>query len=131
MIPVSQIFHSNTTLSLLSTGLAGIGDLMLTCFGPASRNRSVGVRIGRGESLADITASMIEVAEGVPTLKSVRALAQREDMLKFLPILDFTYRMVYEGATAQEAVKRLMTGKRIREENVLYGAGEKGSDVTM
>jgi len=48
-------------------GLSGIGDLMLTCFGPASRNRSVGVRLGKGEKLQAILDSMGEVAEGVPT----------------------------------------------------------------
>ena len=48
-------------------GLAGMGDLVLTCTGDLSRNRTVGLRIGRGEKLADITASMKAVAEGVLT----------------------------------------------------------------
>jgi hypothetical protein len=61
-------------------GLSGIGDLMLTCFGPASRNRSVGVRIGKGESLADITASMNEgttpaILKPPPAISFTRTLA--------------------------------------------------------
>ena len=55
-------------------GLAGMGDLVLTCTGDLSRNRTVGLRIGRGEKLADITASMKAVAEGVLTSRWVRRL---------------------------------------------------------
>jgi len=58
-------------------GLSGIGDLMLTCFGGASRNRSVGVRLGKGEKIDDILNSMSEVAEGVPTVGAVVKLADR------------------------------------------------------
>jgi glycerol-3-phosphate dehydrogenase (NAD(P)+) len=57
-------------------GLAGLGDLVLTCTGDLSRNRTVGLRLGRGERLADIVASMKEVAEGVRNTRSVRDLAR-------------------------------------------------------
>ncbi len=58
-------------------GLSGIGDLMLTCFGPASRNRTVGVRLGKGEKLDDILSSMGEVAEGVPTAAAAIKMAKQ------------------------------------------------------
>ncbi|MCE9609502.1 MAG: NAD(P)-dependent glycerol-3-phosphate dehydrogenase [Chthoniobacter sp.] len=58
-------------------GLSGIGDLMVTCFSKHSRNRAVGERLGRGERLADIVASMNMVAEGVPTTYSAHEVAQR------------------------------------------------------
>ena len=57
-------------------GLSGLGDLVLTCTGDLSRNRTVGLRLGKGERLADIVASMKEVAEGVRNTRSVRALAR-------------------------------------------------------
>ena len=58
-------------------GLSGLGDLMVTCFSKHSRNRAVGERLGRGERLADIVASMNMVAEGVPTTYSAHEVAQR------------------------------------------------------
>lgn len=58
-------------------GLSGMGDMVLTCFGASSRNRSVGVRLGKGEPLADIMASMTEVAEGVATAPAALKLAQK------------------------------------------------------
>ena len=58
-------------------GLAGVGDMMLTCFGRQSRNRMVGVRLGRGEALGDIMRSMEEVAEGVTTAPVALRLALR------------------------------------------------------
>lgn len=58
-----------------TAGLSGIGDLMLTAFGSLSRNRQVGVRLGKGEKVEDILASMGEVAEGVCTLPSPAASA--------------------------------------------------------
>lgn len=59
------------------SGLAGFGDLMLTCFGGASRNRSVGVRLGQGEKLEDIIESMSEVAEGIITARAAARLAEK------------------------------------------------------
>ena len=67
-------------------GLSGVGDLMLTCFGKESRNRTVGVRLGRGETLADIMASMTEVAEGVATAPAALALARRHNI--HVPIIE-------------------------------------------
>jgi glycerol-3-phosphate dehydrogenase (NAD(P)+) len=88
-------------------GLSGLGDLVLTCTGDLSRNRTVGLRLGRGERLADILASMHEVAEGVRNTRSVRDLAQGAGVE--MPITDQMYLVLYEGKPPQEAVVDLMT----------------------
>ena len=67
-------------------GLSGLGDLVLTCTGEASRNRTVGVRLGRGESLASILADMSAVAEGVKTAQAAHDLARREGVE--MPIIE-------------------------------------------
>src|SRR6185436_16092416 len=68
------------------SGLASLGDLVLTCTGGLSRNRQVGQALGRGERLADVTARMSHVAEGVATARSARALAQKSGVE--MPIVD-------------------------------------------
>ena len=88
-------------------GLAGMGDLVLTCTGDLSRNRTVGVRIGRGESLDGILASMTMVAEGVKTTESAWMLAQRHGVE--MPIIEQVYRIIHEGRPARQAVIELMT----------------------
>ena len=87
-------------------GLAGIGDLITTAISPHGRNRKVGERLGRGEKLADILASMPQVAEGVFTARSVhdRAHAMRVE----LPIMAEVYRVLYENKPPLEAVQALM-----------------------
>ncbi|MBK8014968.1 MAG: NAD(P)-dependent glycerol-3-phosphate dehydrogenase [Deltaproteobacteria bacterium] len=96
-------------------GLSGLGDLMLTCTGGLSRNRQVGQRLGRGETLSQILKDMKQVAEGVKTAKSVYALAQREGIE--MPIATTVYRMLYEDLPASEAVPELMTRSLKRELN--------------
>ncbi len=87
-------------------GLSGAGDLMATCFSSKSRNRTVGERLGRGESLADITASMQMVAEGVPTAKSAyeRARALKVET----PIIDEVYALLYQKKSPMESLRDLM-----------------------
>jgi glycerol-3-phosphate dehydrogenase (NAD(P)+) len=87
-------------------GLAGMGDLILTCTGALSRNRSVGVELGRGRALEEILAGMTEVAEGVRTTKSAHALAHRTGIE--MPIVEEVYGILYEGHGARDAVERLM-----------------------
>lgn len=82
---------------------------MLTCFGPASRNRSVGVRIGKGEKLDDIIKSMNEVAEGVPTILAARKLAEKLKLIDSLPLLSAIHALVYTHASPVALLKRLMT----------------------
>ncbi len=86
-------------------GLSGIGDLMVTCFSRHSRNRHVGERLGRGETLADITASMSMVAEGVPTTRSAHALARKLGVET--PVIDHMHAILYEGRAPADVLRDL------------------------
>lgn len=88
-------------------GLAALGDLVLTCTGDLSRNRSVGLRLGRGETLAQILADMRMVAEGVKTTKSTRDLAWR--MGVEMPITEQIYEILYDEKDPKLVVEELMT----------------------
>lgn len=88
-------------------GLAGLGDLVLTCTGALSRNRAVGVAIGKGSSLEAALAGKETVAEGVITTRSARALAAREGV--DMPIVDAVYRVLFEGEPALDAMRALMS----------------------
>ena len=88
-------------------GLAGMGDLVLTCTGDLSRNRSVGMRLGKGEKLADILAEMKMVAEGVRNAKSVYHLARKLGVE--MPITEQMYLLLHEGKSARQVVVDLMT----------------------
>jgi glycerol-3-phosphate dehydrogenase (NAD(P)+) len=87
-------------------GLSGVGDLMVTCFGRHSRNRRVGERLGRGETLDQIQHSMQTVAEGVPTTRSARECARKLEIET--PIIDEVYSILYENAPPSEAIDRLL-----------------------
>jgi glycerol-3-phosphate dehydrogenase (NAD(P)+) len=87
-------------------GLAGMGDLVLTCFGALSRNRRVGYELGRGRKLDEITGEMRQVAEGVKTARSARQLAARRGVE--MPITEGVYRMLYEGKSPRELEIELM-----------------------
>ncbi|HVA57520.1 MAG TPA: NAD(P)H-dependent glycerol-3-phosphate dehydrogenase [Gemmatimonadaceae bacterium] len=88
------------------SGLAGLGDLVLTCTGALSRNRALGVEIGRGRSLAEVLEGKQTVAEGVETTASTVELAKREGVE--MPIAAGVYRILFEGETAKAAVRELM-----------------------
>lgn len=92
---------------LTFSGLAGIGDLLLTCTGDLSRNRTVGYLIGQGKKLETILSEMRMVAEGVKTAKSVYFLAKKAGVE--MPICEQVYAILYEGQDPREAVKILMT----------------------
>ena len=87
-------------------GLAGMGDLVLTCTGELSRNRTVGYRLGKGETLEAILGEMHAVAEGVKTAQAVHALAQREGVE--MPICEEVYRMLVERKHPVDALRSLM-----------------------
>ncbi len=91
---------------LTLSGLAGLGDLVLTCTGDLSRNRTVGLRLGKGEALADILADMKMVAEGVKNTKTVRALAASKGVE--MPITEQMYAMLYEQKPPRQVVSELM-----------------------
>ncbi|GAC1652971.1 MAG: NAD(P)H-dependent glycerol-3-phosphate dehydrogenase [Gemmatimonadaceae bacterium] len=88
-------------------GLAGIGDLVLTCTGALSRNRAVGVEIGRGSTLDAALAGRETVAEGVVTTRGAHALAEREGVE--MPIVAAVHRSLFEGRPPREAIGELMT----------------------
>ena len=89
------------------TGLAGMGDLVLTCTGDLSRNHTVGSKIGQGMKLDDVLAEMRMVAEGVKTARSVYNLSRRLEVE--MPIVNAVYLILYEGLAPKDAVYQLMT----------------------
>jgi glycerol-3-phosphate dehydrogenase (NAD(P)+) len=97
-------------------GLAGMGDLVLTCTGDLSRNRTVGLRLGRGETIEQILGSMSAVAEGVLTSRSAHRLA--ESLGVDAPIIAHTYRALHEGLAPRAALEGLMS-RPLKDELVL------------
>jgi glycerol-3-phosphate dehydrogenase (NAD(P)+) len=87
-------------------GLAGMGDLILTCTGALSRNRSVGFELGKGRALDDILGGMVMVAEGVRTSRSARDLSARVGIE--MPIVEAVYAVLFEGMDARAGVESLM-----------------------
>lgn len=94
-------------------GLAGIGDLVLTCTGSLSRNRAVGMAVGGGATLDEALAGKETVAEGVATTASALALAEREDVE--MPIVSMVHRVLFAGFPAHRGVTELM-GRELRAE---------------
>jgi len=94
-------------------GLAGMGDLIATAMSRHSRNRGVGERLGRGESLDHVLATMVMVAEGVHTARVARELGRRHGVE--LPITDQVCGMLFEGRSPREAIQALMTRDLKRE----------------
>jgi glycerol-3-phosphate dehydrogenase (NAD(P)+) len=88
------------------SGLAGVGDLITTCYSPFGRNRAVGERIGRGEPPAAVLAAMVNVAEGVPTTRSVHEQALRRGVE--MPITDEVHQVLFHGKPPRVAVTDLM-----------------------
>jgi glycerol-3-phosphate dehydrogenase (NAD(P)+) len=89
------------------SGLAGMGDLVLTCTGDLSRNRTLGVRLGKGERFEDIMQGMKTVAEGVKTAKATRELARKHGIE--MPVVEEVHRILYEGKDPKQALKDLMS----------------------
>ena len=88
-------------------GLSGMGDLIVTCGSRHSRNRGVGERLGKGESIDDILNSMAQVAEGVPTAASAKALADKLNIS--MPITEQVYEILYNHKDPKQAVQSLLT----------------------
>jgi glycerol-3-phosphate dehydrogenase (NAD(P)+) len=94
-------------------GLAGLGDLVLTCTGDLSRNRTVGLELARGRKIAEIVSSMNMVAEGIKTTHATVDLANRFGVE--MPISGQMYRMLNFGLAPREAIQRLME-RSLKEE---------------
>jgi glycerol-3-phosphate dehydrogenase (NAD(P)+) len=88
-------------------GLSGMGDLVLTCSGDASRNRRVGLALGRGKAMAEILGEMKQVAEGVKTAKVAKVLAGKLGIAA--PITDAMYAIMHAGVPVREAINSLLT----------------------
>ena len=101
---------------LTFAGLAGLGDLVLTCTGDLSRNRQVGLSLGRGKGMEEILSSMKMVAEGVKTSMSLFMLSKRHDVE--MPITHQVYKVIYEGLSPKDAVRALLERPQKYE---LYG----------
>jgi glycerol-3-phosphate dehydrogenase (NAD(P)+) len=103
---ISRLAVRKAANPLTLAGLAGIGDLVLTCTGDLSRNRSVGVRLGKGERIKDVLAGMSQVAEGVKTTKSAHDLAARLGVE--MPITEAMYRVIYDDVPAVQVMAELL-----------------------
>jgi len=88
-------------------GLSGVGDLVLTCCGDLSRNRSVGLALGRGKTIREVLAEMKMVAEGVNTTRAAYDMAKKYNVE--VPIIEQTYAILYEDKPAREALIDLMS----------------------
>ncbi len=95
------------------SGLSGMGDLILTCTGDLSRNRSVGLKLGQGRKLRDILQEMKMVAEGIKTTESGYKLAKKHNVE--MPILEQVYKILYKDKNCEEAVRDLL-GREFKDE---------------
>jgi glycerol-3-phosphate dehydrogenase (NAD(P)+) len=98
---------------LTFSGLGGLGDLVLTCTGDLSRNRTVGIKLGQGKKLSTVLDEMNMVAEGVKTTKSAWSLARKMDVE--MPILEQVYQVLYNDKPCEEAVSDLLA-RSLKEE---------------
>jgi len=94
-------------------GLSGAGDLIVTCYSERSRNHTVGKRLGRGESLVEITQSMRMVAEGIPTARSAFECARQLEIET--PIIDQVYAVLYEQKKPTEALEEVLSREQKAE----------------
>jgi glycerol-3-phosphate dehydrogenase (NAD(P)+) len=92
--------------ALTFAGLSGVGDLVLTCSGDASRNRRVGLALGQGKKMPDILAEMRQVAEGVKTTKVAKQLAAKIGV--DAPIIDTMHAVIHEGVPVRDAIGMLL-----------------------
>ncbi|MDW7771423.1 MAG: NAD(P)H-dependent glycerol-3-phosphate dehydrogenase [Desulfobulbaceae bacterium] len=103
---------------LTFSGLGGLGDLVLTCTGNLSRNRTVGLKLGEGKSLDQALGEMTMVAEGVRTTRSCYMLARKNNVE--MPILEQTYQVLYENKNCRQAVQDLFQ-RSLKEEMDFQG----------
>ena len=104
---IGRLAHKLGAHPLTVSGLSGMGDLVLTCTGDLSRNRHVGIELGRGKTLPEILSQMTMVAEGVRTSESAYALSLREGVE--MPIIEGVYRILYQGSDPHRELAELMS----------------------
>ena len=98
------------------SGLSGMGDLMVTSFSPHSRNRQVGIRIGKGEKLQDILLDMEMVAEGVETTRSIYDLSRNHNVE--MPICEQIYQVLFKNKSPRSGILELMGRELVDEHSV-------------
>ena len=91
-------------------GLAGIGDLMVTCMSPQSRNFQVGYSLGKGQSLDDSVAQLGQVAEGVNTLRVLKQKSDEEGI--YMPLVAGLHAILFEGQPLPDVIGRLMSASQ-------------------
>jgi glycerol-3-phosphate dehydrogenase (NAD(P)+) len=104
---ISRLAVAKGANPITLSGLAGLGDLVLTCSSELSRNRTVGFELARGKSMEEIQRQLGQVAEGVRNAKMVRELAHRAHVE--MPITEVMYRVLHQGMAPKQAVVDLMT----------------------
>jgi glycerol-3-phosphate dehydrogenase (NAD(P)+) len=111
---MKRLGHSMGASTETFSGLSGLGDLILTCTGDLSRNRTLGKDLGRGRSLGEILKEMRMVAEGVHTSQAMVNLAARQEVE--MPICQQTYQIIHQGKKPQTAIMELMS-RTLKKEN--------------
>ena len=104
---ISRLALKMGASSLTLSGLSGLGDLVLTCTGELSRNRTVGIKLGEGVKLDQILKDMKMIAEGIKTTRSTYDLSRKLNVP--MPITEQVYNILYQGKDPKEAVTELMT----------------------
>ena len=122
LMEMSRLGRAMGASPMTFMGLAGLGDLVLTCTGDLSRNRRVGLKLGQGRSLQEILESEKTVAEGIRTTRSVHDLSKRHKVE--MPITHQVYQILYQGARPRDAVHELMS--RDPREEQEYSGGKQG-----
>ena len=107
LVEMGRVASTMGANPLTLAGLSGLGDLILTCTGDLSRNRTVGFELGKGRTLDDILATLGHVAEGVKTTKSTYDLSRKLGVE--MPITQEVYRVLYENKSPRQAVTDIMT----------------------
>ncbi len=102
-------------------GLAGVGDLIVTCSSPLSRNYRVGFALGKGQSLDEILAELGQVAEGVNTLKTLKDEADRREI--YMPLVSGLYAILYERKSVEEVITTMMLAEQPQDVEFSLGAG--------
>ncbi|MFO7273361.1 MAG: NAD(P)H-dependent glycerol-3-phosphate dehydrogenase [Bacillota bacterium] len=113
LVEMARLGRAMGANPLTFAGLAGLGDLVLSCTGDSSRNRRAGLAIGRGQSAAEFLAETGLTVEGIPTTRAAWQLARRLGVR--MPITEAIYQVLYEGLAPLTAMERLMARPRAHE----------------
>ena len=102
-------------------GLSGVGDLIVTCASPLSRNYRVGFALGKGQSLDSILAELGQVAEGINTLGLLKSEADRREV--YMPLVNGLYAILYERQTVADVLGQMMLAEQTQDVEFVTGKG--------